>query len=220
MRGRPDGTELEVGYDVVSATDSFVGSGGGNTPPERNDGQSERSSGRDEPPDADGVKCERIAAASISCTCWCLLSNNFDASRQCGVCSQRCLIKHDGWRYTFEQLSHVKIVPRFFPFFVAPPVTPALESARGGGVPEMLNPSSTGTELLIPFLAAGVLNIGIVTGPVGARAKVEETSRPGGDTDEDMDNDARELRVVVAVCKTTGDGRFAASRASLSRRRT
>jgi hypothetical protein len=63
MRGRPDGTELEVGYDVVSATDSFVGSGGGNTPPERNDGQSERSSGRDEPPDADGVKCERIAAA-------------------------------------------------------------------------------------------------------------------------------------------------------------
>jgi hypothetical protein len=70
----------------------------------------------------------------------------------------------------------------------------------------MLNPSSTGTELLIPFLAAGVLNIGIVTGPVGARAKVEETSRPGGDTDEDMDNDARELRVVVAVCKTTGLG--------------
>ena len=100
----------------------------------------------------------------------------------------------------------MKIVPRFFPFFVAPPVTPALESARGGGVPEMLDPSSTGTELLIPFLAAGVLSIGIAMGPVGARAKVEETSRPGGDTDEDMDNDARELRVVVAVCKTTGLG--------------
>jgi hypothetical protein len=68
MRGR-DGTELEVGYVVVSATESLAGSGGGNTPPERKDGQSERSSGRDEPPDADGVKCERIAAASISCTC-------------------------------------------------------------------------------------------------------------------------------------------------------
>jgi len=64
MRGRPDGTELEVGYAVVSVTDSLVGSGGGgNVPPERKDGHSERSSGRDEPPDADGVKCERIAAA-------------------------------------------------------------------------------------------------------------------------------------------------------------
>ena len=59
MRGR-EGTELEVGYVVVS---SLAGSGGGNAPPERKDGQSERSSGRDEPPDADGVKCERIAAA-------------------------------------------------------------------------------------------------------------------------------------------------------------
>lgn len=69
MRGRPDGTELEVGYVVVSVTDSLVGSGGGNVPPERKDGHNERSSGRDEPPDAVGVKCERIAAASISWTC-------------------------------------------------------------------------------------------------------------------------------------------------------
>jgi hypothetical protein len=62
MRG-PDGTELEVGCAAVSVTVSPAGSGGGSTPPERKDGQSERSSGRDEPPDADGVKCERIAAA-------------------------------------------------------------------------------------------------------------------------------------------------------------
>jgi hypothetical protein len=62
MRG-PDGIELEVGYAAVSAAVSPAGSGGGNAPPDRKDGQSERSSGRDEPPDADGVKCERIAAA-------------------------------------------------------------------------------------------------------------------------------------------------------------
>lgn len=100
----------------------------------------------------------------------------------------------------------MKVVPRFFPFFDAPPVTPALESARGGGVPEILDPSSTGTELLIPFLIAVVPRTGIATGPVGARAKVEETSGHGGDTDEDIDNEARELRVVVAVCNTTGLG--------------
>jgi len=62
MRGR-EGTEHEVGYVVVSSTDSLAAGGGGSAPPERKDGQSERSSGRDEPPDADGVKCERIAAA-------------------------------------------------------------------------------------------------------------------------------------------------------------
>ena len=100
----------------------------------------------------------------------------------------------------------MKVVPRFFPFFVAPPVTPALESARGGGVPEMLDPSSTGTEPLIPFFIAVVPRTGIATGPVGARVKVEETSGPGGDTDEDMDSEARELRVVDAVCSTTGLG--------------
>jgi len=98
----------------------------------------------------------------------------------------------------------VKVVPRFFPFFVAPPVTPALESARGGGVPEILDPSSTGTELLIPFLIAVVPRTGIATGPVGAREKVAETSGPGGDTDEDIVKEARELRVVVAVGNTTG----------------
>jgi len=100
----------------------------------------------------------------------------------------------------------VKVVPRFFPFFVAPPITPALESARGGGVPEMLVPSSTGTELLMPLLIAVVPRTGIATGPVGARAKVEETSGPGGDTDEDIDNEARELRVVIALGSTTGLG--------------
>lgn len=100
----------------------------------------------------------------------------------------------------------MKVVPRFFPFFVAPPDTPALESARGGGVPEMLDPSSTGTELLIPLLIAAVPRSGIATGPVDARAKVEETSGPGGDTDEDIDNEARELRVVIAVGSTTGLG--------------
>lgn len=44
---------------------------------------------------------------SMSCTCWCLLSKNLDASRQCGVCSQRCLIKHDGWRYTYDEMMSV-----------------------------------------------------------------------------------------------------------------
>ena len=58
---------------------------------------------------------------------------------------------------TFEQLSHVKIVPRFFPFLVTP-----------DSEPETLNPSSTGTELLTPRLATGVLCAGMVTGRVGA----------------------------------------------------
>jgi hypothetical protein len=99
----------------------------------------------------------------------------------------------------------VNVVPRFFPFFVATPVTPALESSRGG-VSETLNPSSAGAELLIPFLGTTVLSTGIATGTVGARVTVEETSSPGGDTDEDMDNDARELRVVVALCNVAGLG--------------
>jgi hypothetical protein len=98
----------------------------------------------------------------------------------------------------------VNVVPRFFPFFVATPTTPALESARGG-VPETLDPSSAGAKLLIPFLA-GVLSTGIATGTVGARVTVEEMSNPGGDTDEDMDNDARELSVVVALCSAAGLG--------------
>jgi hypothetical protein len=91
----------------------------------------------------------------------------------------------------------VNVIPRFFPFFVAT----ALESSRGD-VSETLNPSSAGAELLIPFLGTAVLSTGIATGTVGARVTVEETSSPGGDTDEDMDNDARELRVVVALCNT------------------
>ena len=100
---------------------------------------------------------------------------------------------------TFEQLSHVKIVPRFFPFFAAPPITPAFESIMGGGVPEMLEASSKGTELLIPFLVAGVPSTGIATGPVGAGMELVEMSGPGGDTEEDIDSKARELRVVDAV---------------------
>lgn len=100
---------------------------------------------------------------------------------------------------TFEQLSHVKIVPRFFPFLVAPPITPAFESVGGGGVPERLKVSSTGTELLFPFLVTGALSTGIGTGPVGARMELVETSGPGGDTEEDIDSEARELRVVDVV---------------------
>lgn len=92
----------------------------------------------------------------------------------------------------------MKIVPRFFPFLVAPPITPAFRSVGGGGVPEMLEVSSTGTELLIPFLMTGALSTGIGTGPVGAWMELAETSGPGGDT-EDIDSEARELRVVDAV---------------------
>jgi len=155
---------------------------------------------------------------SMSCTCWCLLSKNLDASRQCGVCSHRCLIKQDGWRYTFEQLSHVKIVPRFFPFFVTEPVTIAFESAGGGGEPETLDPSSTGTERLIPCLVTEARSAGIATGPVGARGEADE-SGPGSGTDGDVDSEAKEPSAAAAVCSTTGNGRLAASRASLSRRR-
>jgi hypothetical protein len=62
---------------------------------------------------------------------------------------------------TFEQLSHVKIDPRFFPFLVTTLITP-------DGEPETLNPSSTGTELLTPRPATGVICTGMVTGPVCA----------------------------------------------------
>ena len=68
-------------------------------------------------------------------------------------CQLWCVAQEHGIIRTFEQLSHVKIVPRFFPFLV---ITP-------DGEPEMLNPSSKGTELLTPRLETG-----IVTGPVGA----------------------------------------------------
>lgn len=104
--------ELEAGRRGVSS--ASTGSARGSEPPERKDGQRDRSSGREVPPDAEGAMCERMAAASRSCTCWCLLSTNLEASRQCGVCSHRCLMRHEGWRYIFEQLSHLWSTPRFF----------------------------------------------------------------------------------------------------------
>jgi hypothetical protein len=66
------GTELEVGWigfigdvgDVGEVGD--VGSEGrGSVPPERKEGQRERSSGRDVPVEEDGERWERIAAACI-----------------------------------------------------------------------------------------------------------------------------------------------------------
>ena len=92
----------------------------------------------------------------------------------------------------------MKVVPRFFPFLVAPPITPAFESVGGGGVPETLDASSMGMELLTPLLVM-VLNTGIVTGVVGVWLELVEISGPGGDTEEDIDNEARELRVVAGV---------------------
>lgn len=69
----------------------------------------------------------------------------------------------------------------------------------------MLDPSSTRTELLVPFLATGE-RVGIATGPVGARVKVKDTSGPCGDAEEDMDSEAREARGVAIVCSTMGLG--------------
>lgn len=66
----------------------------------------------------------------------------------------------------------MKVVPRFFPFLVAPPITPAFESVGGGGVPDTLNASSTGRELLTPFVVVA-LSTGIVTGMVGVRLESE-----------------------------------------------
>ena len=63
----------------------------------------------------------------------------------------------------------------------------------------MLKASSTGRELLMSFLVTGALSTGIATGPVGARMELVEMSGPGGDTEEDIDSEARELRVVDAV---------------------
>jgi hypothetical protein len=98
----------------------------------------------------------------------------------------------------------VKVVPRFFPLFVTAPVTPAFESA-GGGEPETLDPSSTGTERLILCLATETLSTGIATGPVGARLEADR-SVPGSDTDGDMDCEAREPSAVAVVCSATGLG--------------
>jgi hypothetical protein len=96
----------------------------------------------------------------------------------------------------------VKIVPRFFPFFVAAPATTAFESG-GGGEPETLDPSSTGTERLIPCLVTEARSAGIATGPVGARGEADE-SGPGSGTDGDMDSEARVPSAAAAVCSATG----------------
>jgi hypothetical protein len=55
-----------------------------------------------------------------------------------------------------------------------------------------------GKELLTPFVVVA-LNTGIATGMVGVRLELVEMSGPGGDTEEDIDNEARELRVVAGV---------------------
>jgi hypothetical protein len=65
----------------------------------------------------------------------------------------------------------VKVVPRFFPFLVPPPITPAFESVEGGGVLETLKPSSMGRELLTPFIVVA-LSTGIATGMVGVRLEL------------------------------------------------
>jgi len=101
--------------------------------------------------------------------------------------------------WTFEQFSHVKVVPRFLPFLLVPPVTADFDSVIKS---ETLVPSSTGTDLLILFLEVWALDPGIATGTVGAREKVEEPSGPCGDAEEDMDIEARELRVVAALGRT------------------
>ena len=93
----------------------------------------------------------------------------------------------------------MKVVPRFFPFLVAPPITPAFESVGGGGVPEKLDASSMGRELLTPLLVVVALSTGIATGVVGVWLELVEMSGPGGDTEEDIDKEARELRVVAGV---------------------
>jgi hypothetical protein len=92
----------------------------------------------------------------------------------------------------------VKVVPRFFPFLVALPITPTFDSVGGGGVPETLDASSMGMELLTPFLVVA-LSTGIATGKVGVRLDLAEMSGLGGGTEEDIDNEARELRVVAGV---------------------
>ena len=51
-----------LGWDFPSGT-RFAWSGGGRSPPDRNEGHKERSSGSDVPPDAEGARCERMAAA-------------------------------------------------------------------------------------------------------------------------------------------------------------
>jgi hypothetical protein len=56
-----------------------------------------------------------------------------------------------------------------------------------------------GTELLRPFRVAGALSTGIATGRVGVRLELVEMPGPGGDTEEDIDSEARELRVVAWV---------------------
>jgi hypothetical protein len=55
-----------------------------------------------------------------------------------------------------------------------------------------------GIELLTLLLVVA-LSTGIATGVVGVRLELVEMSGPGGDTEEDIDNEARELRAVAGV---------------------
>ena len=59
---RLTGTELESGADFGIGID-FVSVAPGRVPPDRKEGQRERSSGRDDPPEAFGERCDRMAAA-------------------------------------------------------------------------------------------------------------------------------------------------------------
>lgn len=74
LEGGIVGTELEVGYAGPASNDDGPGllfaltlgvavDGGGNAPPERNEGHKDLSSGKDALPLAVGDKCDRIAAA-------------------------------------------------------------------------------------------------------------------------------------------------------------
>jgi hypothetical protein len=67
VREKWPGTELEIGCEVTAMEVPFwlaaAESTLGREPPERNEGQRERSSGREVPDADEGDRCERIAAA-------------------------------------------------------------------------------------------------------------------------------------------------------------
>lgn len=109
-----------------------------------------------------------------------MLSSSFEASRQCGECSHRCLMRQDGCRYTFEQLSHLKMVPRFLP-------VPDLALVTLMPVPFSSSSSSLGPSLCF-----------VDTGSISPAADTNVVDVCGGGV-PDSDSLAKEVNAAAAV---------------------
>ena len=101
---------------------------------------------------------------------------------------------------TLEQLSHLKMVPLFFPVLVIL-IPPPLISAFPGAAAEAS--SSTASSSLVSIFGTGADGED-ARRPLAVAKDVPVWGMPGGGGEPERDKVAREFNAAAAVCKVTG----------------